>query len=180
MDISSRSSPRLKAKEKMFKHLLLALPLTLWAGSFIRGHKAPLNGWAESDILALWIDKLYISVSVYYPVAAAYFSTLISVCRSPCVSWWRALGLQRYSLIIPTEKQTARGRNTMLLALRAADSISGEVVRAGVWGLAEAEGLSWGLAVSPPLSDLSQSSSLSRKCVGTRKREIRASHTLTD
>lgn len=51
MDISSRSSPRLKAKEKMFKHLLLALLLTLWAESFIRGHKAPINGWAESDIL---------------------------------------------------------------------------------------------------------------------------------
>lgn len=94
---------------------------------------------------------LYISVSAYYPVAAAYFSTLIFVCWSTCVRWWRVLGLQRYSLIIPAEKQTARGRNTMLLARRAADSISGVVVRAGVWGLAEAEGLSWGLAVSPPL-----------------------------
>lgn len=103
----------------------------------------------------LWIDKLYVSVlerlSVCYSLGAAYFSVLISVCCRSCLNWWWALGLQRYSLIIPTEKQTAWGRNTMLLARRAADSISGAVVRAGVWGLAEAGGLSWGLAVSPPL-----------------------------
>lgn len=103
----------------------------------------------------LWIDKLYIFVleklSACYSLGAAYFSVLISVCCSTCLNWRWALGLQRYSLIIPTEKQTAWGRNTMLLARRAADSISGAVVRAGVWGLAQAEGLSWGLAVSPPL-----------------------------
>lgn len=44
MDISSRTSSRIKAKEKKFvKHLLLALPLTLWAGWFIRGLEAPFK-----------------------------------------------------------------------------------------------------------------------------------------
>lgn len=61
----------------------------------------------------------------------------------------------------------------MLLARRAADSISGVVVRGEVWGLAEAGGYHEGWLSDlphPPLSDLSQSEAVSGNCVSAPER----------